>query len=259
MKILWTILRRIAILFLLLIVFAGSALAALTLTQAGRDYLAGLISGLASAPGQSISIAGLSGIWSNPTRIETVTIGDAEGPWLALRGVSIDWTRMALLSSTFEAERVSAQRIEVARAPKPAPPAEDASTQPASLPISLRIKSIDLPDVALGPDLVGGRVASISAKGSATVIGSPLSVEARLSAARSDGVEGDLQATIDFVPATNLFNLDLHASEPAGGIIAGLLSLPGSRGSISTSPARVRPPTGTARAPSRSTATSSPR
>ena len=227
MKIFWTIIRRIAILLLVVVAFVGGALAVLTLTQTGRDGLANLISGLASTPGQSVAISGLSGIWANPTRIENVTIGDTEGPWLALRGVSIDWTRMALLSSTFEAERVSAERIEVARSPKPVPADDDANTQPASLPVSLKIKSIDLPDVALGSALVGGRVASISAKGSATVVGSPLSVQARLSAARSDGTEGDLDATIDFVPATNLFNLDLHASEPSGGIIAGLLSLPG--------------------------------
>lgn len=227
MKLLWKIVRRLAIIVLVLVAFAGGALAVFTLTQTGRDGLASLVSRLASTPDRPITISGLEGVWANPTRIANVTIGDSEGPWLALRGVSIDWSRLALLSSTFEAEHVAVERIEVARSPKPAPAEADPNAQPASLPISLRIKAIELPDVALGPDLVDGRVASISAKGSATVIGSPLSVQARLSAARSDGTAGDLDATIDFVPATNLFNLDLHASEPEGGIIAGLLSLPG--------------------------------
>jgi translocation and assembly module TamB len=113
----------------------------------------------------------------------------------------------------------------VARRPKPASePKEDAGS--FSLPVSIDLKQIDLPDIALGPELAGG-VASVAAKGSAQAETSPLQIVSQLNIARSDGRAGNIDATIDFAPADNRLEIDIRASEPQGGIIANLLKLPG--------------------------------
>jgi translocation and assembly module TamB len=220
------LLRIVGIVFVVLLAFAGGALAVLTLTTTGRDSLAGLISTLASSPGANVKISGISGIWRNPLRIDQVLVEDGKGPWLAVRDVEIDWSRPSLLWSAFDAERIAAGRIELARLPEPAATPKT-NTEPFSLPVSLNIKQIALPDIALGAELAGGRVASVAAKGNLVVSASPLTVRTSLAVARTDGTPGDLDASINFVPGQNLLDLDLRASESSGGILSTLLQLPG--------------------------------
>ncbi|MEW9804845.1 translocation/assembly module TamB domain-containing protein [Mesorhizobium sp. ZMM04-5] len=201
------------------------ALAVLTLTERGRDNLAGLISDFASSPGQTVKVAGIDGIWSGELTVASVVLGDRQGPWFVARNVAVDWSPLKLLAATFVADRVHVERIEVARAPLPAskPKEEQGSF---SLPVAVDIKKIDLPDVALGPALAGG-VASVSASGSASAGTSPLQVVAQLNVARSDGRAGSIDAKIDFAPGDNRLDIDVRAAEPGGGIIANLLKLPG--------------------------------
>ncbi|RLP27167.1 translocation/assembly module TamB domain-containing protein [Mesorhizobium sp. YM1C-6-2] len=205
--------------------FVVGAIAVLTLTERGRENLAGLISDLASSPGQVVRIAGIDGIWSGNFRLQSLVLEDADGPWLVARNVAVDWSPLKLFSATFAADRIYAERIEVARTPKPASkPKEEAGS--FSLPVSIDLKQIDLPDIALGPALAGG-VASVAAKGSARAEASPLQVVSQLNIARSDGRAGAIDASIDFAPDENRLGLDIRASEPQGGILANLLGLPG--------------------------------
>jgi len=205
--------------------FVFGAVAVLTLTERGRENLAGIISDFASSPGQTIKLSGLDGIWSGNLRLGSLVLEDEEGAWLVARNIAVDWSPLKLLSKTFSADRVAAERIEVARRPVPANvPKED--TGSFSLPVSIDIKQIDLPDVALGPALAGG-VASVAATGSAKAEASPLTIASKLNIARRDGRAGSIDATVDFAPADNRLNIDISASEPQGGIIANLLQLPG--------------------------------
>jgi translocation and assembly module TamB len=205
--------------------FVIAALAVLTLTERGKDNLAGLISDLASSPGQTVKISGIDGIWSGNLTLQSLVLEDADGPWLVGRNIAVDWSPLKLITKTFQADRIFAERIEVARTPKPASePKEEAGS--FSLPVSIDVKQIDLPDIALGPELAGG-VASVAAKGSAQAQTSPLQIVSQLNIARSDGRAGNIDATIDFAPADNRLGLDIRASEPQGGILANLLKLPG--------------------------------
>ena len=81
----------------------------LTLTERGRDNLAGMISELASSPGQTVTISGINGIWSGELTVDNLVVEDAAGPWLVARGVAVDWSPLALFSSTFEADRIFAR------------------------------------------------------------------------------------------------------------------------------------------------------
>ena len=225
MKIARRILRYFFYAAVVVLAAAIGALAVLTTTERGRDNLAGLISSMASSDDRKITIGKIDGIWSGALTVGSVTIEDRQGPWLVLRDVAVDWSPTALLSKTFRAERVAVQRIEMARTPAP-------STQPAEksggggLPVSVDIRAIDLPDIALGEELAGAGIAELAAKGSLKADASPLAVASDLTVERRDGRQGSVVGSVHFAPADNRLDLDLKASEPAGGIIANLLKLP---------------------------------
>ena len=218
------ILRNLVLLFLALVM---GAVAVFTLTQRGRDNLAGLISTMASSEDLTVHVDGLSGIWSGDLRLDNVVIGDRQGPWLALRGVAVDWSPTALLSRTFHAERVAAQRIELARLPQSSEQPADSQSGSFSLPVSVDIEKIDLPDIAMGEVLAGSGVAQLSASGLLKAERGTNAIQSQLNVARIDGQQGTIDADVDFAPGDNRLVLNLKASEPQGGIIANLLGLQG--------------------------------
>src|SRR5690606_29494484 len=120
-------------------------------------------------------------------------------------------------SKRFSAERVAAGRIELARLPVSDPNAEPKNSSGATtLPVSIDIDRIDLPEIALGQALAGAGIAELSAKGSVHAEASPLDIDAVLNVARSDGKQGAVDASVHFSPADNKLDLDVKASEPAG-------------------------------------------
>ena len=220
------ILRVLAIALLVVVALLAGALGVFTLTSKGRENLAGLISTVASTEDQKIRLSGLNGIWSGNLTLDNLVIEDREGAWLALRGVSVDWSPLALLTRTFRADRIAADRIEVARLPKPGTQPAKPSSSGLSLPVALDIRQIDLPEIALGEALAGTGIAELAAKGMLKAGGSPLGIETRLNVARSDGKQGTVDADIAFAPDENRLTLNIRADEPAGGIIANILKLP---------------------------------
>lgn len=220
------ILRVLAIALLVVVALLAGALGVFTLTSKGRENLAGLISTVASTEDQKIRLSGLNGIWSGNLTLDNLVIEDREGAWLALRGVSVDWSPLALLTRTFRADRIAADRIEVARLPKPGTQPAKPSSGGLSLPVALDIRQIDLPEIALGEALAGTGIAELAAKGMLKAGGSPLGIETKLNVARSDGKQGTVDADIAFAPDENRLTLNIRADEPAGGIIANILKLP---------------------------------
>ena len=218
------ILRIVVYTLLVVVAAAAGALFVLTKTERGRDNLAGLISSLASNADRKVTVSGIDGIWSGALTVDHVVLEDREGAWLVARKVAVDWSPLALLSKNFSADRIAADRIELARLPvASAQPSQGGST---SLPVSLDIKQIDLPDIALGQALAGRGIAELTAKGSVKVDAAPLAVQTNLNVTRRDGKQGNVDAKVHFAPADDKLDLDLKASEPAGGIIANLLNLP---------------------------------
>ncbi len=226
MKIAKRILRVLFYAVLAAVAGLAGAAVVLTTTERGRENLAGLISDVASSDDMKVSIRGIDGIWSGNLRVDHVVLEDREGPWLVLREVAVDWSPLALLSRTFLAERVAVGRIEAARAPVSSPDEKPRTGTGFSLPVSVDIRAIDLPQIALGEALAGTGIAELAAKGHVRAERSPLAVEADVSMARRDGHEGSVSALVHFLPEENRLDLNVQASEPAGGIIANLLQLP---------------------------------
>lgn len=223
MKLLRKVLRYGAYGLVVILALALGAMAVFTLTERGRSNLASVVSTAISGDGNRIDITGIDGIWTGRLRAREVLISDTDGAWLALRGVEIDWSPLALLGFTFEAERVHADRIEFARLPAPS---EGGGSGGFNLPVAVDVQSIDLPEILLGTPLAGA-VASLSAQGSLRILADPMSGSARLAVRRTDGTEGSLDLTAAYMPQDNRIDLRIEGSEPAGGIIAGLLRLPG--------------------------------
>jgi translocation and assembly module TamB len=218
------ILRIVVYTLLVVVAAAAGALLVLTKTERGRDNLAGLVSSLASNADRKVTVSGIDGIWSGALTVDHVVLEDREGAWLVARKVAVDWSPLALLSKNFSADRIAADRIELARLPVTnSQPSQSGST---SLPVSIDVKHIDLPDIALGQALAGSGIAELTAKGAVKVDAAPLAVQTNLNVTRRDGKQGNVDAKVHFAPADDKLDLDLKASEPAGGIIANLLNLP---------------------------------
>ncbi|TGS51870.1 hypothetical protein EN844_33705, partial [Mesorhizobium sp. M3A.F.Ca.ET.201.01.1.1] len=96
--------------------------------------LAGLISKMATTDDRKVTVSGIEGIWSGQLRLDHVVLEDRAGPWLVARKVALDWSPAALLSRNFNADRIAAERIELARLPHASQtPSQGGST---SLPVS---------------------------------------------------------------------------------------------------------------------------
>ncbi|KAB2950321.1 MAG: translocation/assembly module TamB [Rhizobiaceae bacterium] len=214
------IFRILRLLVVLVLALAIGAILVFTLTEKGRENLAGLVSDLASTEASKVRIGRLDGIWSGHLTLGHLVLEDAEGPWLAARDVAIDWSPLALLSSTFDADRVSAARIEVARLP------ESRGGEGGGLPVDIAVRALDLPDIALGEELAGG-IARLSASGALVAKAEPLDVDLDLSVKRTDGRDGAVEAKIRFAPSEDVLDVAVEGLEPAGGIVANLLRLPG--------------------------------
>lgn len=218
-------LKWLSVALVALLVVALLATAWLTVPSPGRTSLASIISDLASSPDRTVSVSGVSGIWSGRLRLDGVTISDRSGPWLELADIELDWSPTALLSRRFDAELLKAGRVEVLRAPEPGQETA-ADDSGFSLPVSVDVDRFEFPDIVMGAGLAG-EVARLSAAGTARAERDPMAVDLVLDIDRTDGRAGSVDATLAYMPQDNRIDVALKASEPAGGIIAGLLQMAG--------------------------------
>ncbi|WP_299624513.1 translocation/assembly module TamB domain-containing protein [uncultured Tateyamaria sp.] len=214
------------VLVLLLCLFWPFALIAQDADE-DRGYLTGLLEGALGGEGRAVRIDGFAGAFSSTATINQITVADADGVWLSLSGVEINWNRSALLRGAIEIKTLTAEQIEVARAPLPAPDAGPApEAQPFALPelpASVRIETMDIRRVAIGAPLLGEAVV-LSLSGAAELAGGAADVA--LKATRLDGPGGQFNVAGSFANDTRALMLDLDLTEPAGGLISGLLNVP---------------------------------
>jgi len=210
-------LRWIAIVVLIALV---GVIVILVTTPGGR-MLALTINRLGSSPSQSVEIDRIVGLLSGTTRIGHVILSDASGePWLLLKGITIDWSPLALLSSTLDIEALTVDLVELARLPQGGEDADEGGA--LVLPVAFDIKRFAAMDIVVGAP-VAGRVARFEASGRATVNATLSMAMADLSVKRTDGVGGDLTLDADYDEAEDRFNVSVALSEPPGGVMANLL------------------------------------
>lgn len=196
-------------------------------TARDRGLLQGFIEDNLSDAGREVRIEGFAGALSSQATLDEMTIADDQGVWLTLRGVTLDWTRSALLRGRLEVDRLTAEEILLPRLPQTegGVETEDAVAQPFALPdlpVSVQIGELRADKVALGAPILG-EAADFSAEGALSLAGgaghATLTIE-RLE--RNDTFT--LEA--EYSNETRILALDLDLTEDQGGILSGVLNLP---------------------------------
>jgi translocation and assembly module TamB len=205
------------VLVLLAVLFVG-------LTPMGAKIAAQQISSLVSTPDQTIEISPPSGLLTGRLRLDNVTLSDRQGPYARLNQIAVDWSPLSLLAGTFHADRVSAGSIDVERKPLPAEQTTTKSSDTSSLPIEIGIDNFNFPEISLGQSLLG-RPFDLSAEGNLKAAQDDIRLS--LTAHRRNAPDAVVNADIAFLPNENVLKLKAEMKEPEGGLLATLLSLPG--------------------------------
>ena len=222
--------RRIIILVTcLLLPLAALAQDADTAEDEDRGFIAGLLESALGGDGRIVRIVGFAGALSSTATIDEITIADGEGIWLTLDDVAMTWNRRALLRGTIDIQELRAARIDLPRLPvaEPGIKVPNAEASPFALPdlpAAIEIEQLDIATVALGAPVLG-EAADLSLTGMAALAGGAGDVT--LIAQRIDGSQANFNLAASYANDTRALGIDLDISEAAGGLILGLMDLPG--------------------------------
>jgi translocation and assembly module TamB len=211
----------------ILLVMALGVLLFVGLTPVGGQIAAERISNIVSTPDRAINFSRPEGLLSGDLRIASLTLSDEQGTYAEIGGIHIDWSPAALLRGVFRAENISVGEVSVLRAPIPPStpaPSTSGSGSGFSLPVGVRVAQIDMPNIDLAPALTG-RGFSLALKGSVDATGPNVTLD--LEAHRKDEPNARAVADVIYAPADNRLSVNASVSEPQGGLLARLLSLPG--------------------------------
>ncbi|WP_207458576.1 translocation/assembly module TamB domain-containing protein [Azospirillum sp. SYSU D00513] len=203
--------------------------------NAVRDWIARTIEGAVSGPDMQVSIGTISGAVPLNFTIADVSVADTQGVWLRMEEVHVNLAPTALFrarakADVVEAARVTVERAPVSTAPEPEPADPNEPFDPLSLlpdlPVGLAVDRLAVQELRLGAPLLG-EPATLRLTGSLDLArgGNRLSVD--LDVARIDDKPGQAKLNVAFDPGEERLQLALDASEPAGGVMARALSIPG--------------------------------
>ncbi|WP_255431659.1 translocation/assembly module TamB domain-containing protein [Ruegeria sp. THAF57] len=184
-----------------------------------------------SGDNQNVTVTGLQGALSARATIEEITVADDEGVWLTIKDAQLDWNRLALIRGRFSVNSLTAQEIDIARAPgatttdEPAATVETQPFQLPELPVAIEIGEIRIDEVSLGEPLIGV-AADLSINGNLSLADGTL--DTSLDVTRLDRAGDEIKLTAGFENATSEINLDLQVTEAAGGLISTALKIPDS-------------------------------
>ncbi|MES2916624.1 MAG: translocation/assembly module TamB domain-containing protein [Pseudomonadota bacterium] len=192
-----------------------------------RDYLTAFLEDTLSDAGRQVTVTGFAGALSSQATVEQITIADDQGIWITLKGVELDWSRSALLSGEVEVSELSAAEIIVVRPPiaADAPSPEASGFSLPELPVSIRIDRVAADRIDLGPEVLGQAVTGTLTASLQLAGGEG---QALLDLIRTgDGPAGEIRLDASYANATRELDLSLVAEEEAGGLVVGLLDIPG--------------------------------
>ncbi len=177
----------------------------------------------ASLTSGQVVLRGLAGRFPDALRLAHLEVHDAQGTWLTLDRVALDWSPLALIGKVARIDSLAAAEIHVLRLPvataakKPAPASQGGS----GLPVQVDLRALHVGRLQLDAP-VAGAAATLRVDGHAHL------------ASLSDAT---LTAAIDRLDGQGTYRLDGHlddaairavldAHEPAGGLVSGLAKLP---------------------------------
>jgi len=218
-----------------LLALAVLAVAPLALTLAGaqeddsaeKGAFVRFVEDKISTPDRKIELGAIDGALSSDVRLASITVSDREGPWLRIEGIHLVWSRLALLRGRLDVDSLDAEKIEVIRKPLPAETVDPAASEGFSLPdlpVEVKVGRLAAPDVVLAAPVLGEE-ARLAVTASANLANG--SLDADLAVRRIDSKPGEVTLKAAYAAEGKTLDLDLKAEEPADGVMAGLLNLPG--------------------------------
>lgn len=215
-------------LFLPLVVVFGLA-GPLPAQDEERDRFTAFVEDSLSGAGRTVTISGFRGALSSRAEMDEMTIADEQGVWITLKDLVLDWNRLGLLRGAFNVNELTAAEIILERTPVAAgdevPAAEAGGFTLPELPVSVRIGTLKVDHLSLGPTVLGEEV---NARLEASAELADGQGEVSLNLLRTDqGKTGQVSLEGAYANETGQTRLHLLADEGAGGIVARLLGVPG--------------------------------
>ncbi len=169
-------------------------------------------------------LRGLSGRFPDALRLAHAEIRDAQGAWLTLDEVALEWSPSALFGRVAEIDRLTAGHVGVPRLLVASTPAKPAGPSKGgfSLPVRVDLRALQVARLDLGAS-VAGTPAAAKIEGS----GQFRSLEDAAVRLAVNRLDGQGAYTLDGKVDASAIRAALNAEEPAGGLIAGLAKLPG--------------------------------
>ncbi|WP_042442705.1 translocation/assembly module TamB domain-containing protein [Azospirillum sp. B510] len=199
-----------------------------------REWLVGTIEGAVESPDMHLKLGAIEGGFPTDFTIATVTLADSQGVWLTIDRLHVVLSPSALLMRSAQIDALEAASVTVTRAPvstqtistqPPAPSDPNAPLLP-SLPVDIDLKKLVVERLDLAPALLGEQT-RLRIAGALLFEHGGGALNANLSVARIDDKPGKAELAAVFDPAKSTLKLSVDASEPAEGVIARALSMPG--------------------------------
>ena len=223
------ILRWLLWLALIVPVLALAAAFGALQTGPGRAWLADLIETAASSDDQQIAIGSIEGLVPFDIVVRDLSVADRSGTWLTVDRAALAWSPAALLTGELYVDKVDLGTVAVARQPEPTEAPAEEPSEPfslPSLPIAVTVERLTIDEVVLAEPVVG-TPARFTVDGAARLADPSSGLEARLTVERTDDRPGSLRLALVYLPEEDRVSVDLTVEEPAGGVIAQALALPG--------------------------------
>ena len=215
-----------ALAVLLIVVLAGVLL--LLYSESGRSILARYLEDALSTPGEfEVEIGRLQGPLPAEIRIDHIAVRDGVGAWMTIRDFELSWRPLELFGARLYIDSARVGELVVLRRPAPSEEPAQPTRDQAGIslpPIEIALDSLSVDTLQLEEPLLG-EAASLSLAASASALQG--SATARLKVERMDGRPGQASAVLDWNAATGSLDIDAALSEPADGLVARLLDLPG--------------------------------
>jgi translocation and assembly module TamB len=210
----------------LLACFAAALLTLVPMRAAmAQNFVANQLENFLSTDTMEVEIEGLSGALTGNIRIESVTVSDPQGAFLTARDLAMDWSPFALVRSNLSIENLTAGQIVLERLPEGQPESTDDSGGFSLPSITADIENLAIEEFVLGEAIAGQR-ARLRAQASLELADEPTSLSVNADIERLDQ-PGQIALNVVYAPDQNQLTVEINASEPAGGIVATLLDIPG--------------------------------
>jgi translocation and assembly module TamB len=194
---------------------------AIVLAVANLDFGRRLIENqTASLTGGIVRIQGLAGRFPDALRADRIEVSDAQGPYVTVSGLTLDWSPSMLLEGVAQVDHLQADQVDFARLPV----SESKTTGSGgsfTLPVRVDLQQLSVPKATIGAAVVG-TAATLALAGSGQ-LRTLTEGTVHLTANRLDG-GGLYHVDGDVTPQT--ISAAVTANEPANGLIAAIAKLP---------------------------------